>query len=120
MGKNYEYGYLCYFFKKGKHTKIEDKEVNVVGRDVVSGTVLVDNSNYSRSFIPGTQWNIANHDASYKGTQLLSKFIGNRFSFPNPFMLSTMPSVSSLPTTQTLSSSISSRAVVQPFMLLIS
>lgn len=82
MGKNYEYGYLCYFLKRGSIQKIEDKEVNVVGRDVVSGTVLVDNSNYSRSFIPGTQWNIANHDASYKGTQLLSKFIGNRFPFP--------------------------------------
>lgn len=81
-GKITNTGIYVTFLKRGSIQKIEDKEVNVVGRDVVSGTVLVDNSNYSRSFIPGTQWNIANHDASYKGTQLLSKFIGNRFPFP--------------------------------------
>ena len=81
-GKITNTGIYVTFLKRGSIQKIEDKEVNVVGRDVVSGIVLVDNSNYSRSFIPGTQWNIANHDASYKGTQLLSKFIGNRFSFP--------------------------------------
>ena len=81
-GKITNTGIYVTFLKRGSIQKIEEKEVNVVGRDVVSGTVLVDNSNYSRSFIPGTQWNIANHDASYKGTQLLSKFIGNRFSFP--------------------------------------
>ena len=51
-------GIYVTFLKRGSIQKIEDKEVNVVGRDVVSGTVLVDNSNYSRSFIPGTQWNI--------------------------------------------------------------
>lgn len=81
-GKILDTGISVTFLKKGSIQKIEKKEVEVVGRDVVSGTILVDNSNYSRSYIPGTQWNIANHDASYKGTQLLSKFIGNRFPFP--------------------------------------
>lgn len=81
-GKILDTGISVTFLKKGSIQKIEKKEVELVGRDVVSGTVLVDNSNYSRYYIPGTQWNIANHDASYKGTQLLSKFIGNRFPFP--------------------------------------
>lgn len=81
-GKILDTGISVTFLKKGSIQKIEKKEVEVVGRDVVSGTILVDNSNYSRFYIPGTQWNIANHDASYKGTQLLSKFIGNRFPFP--------------------------------------
>lgn len=81
-GKILDTGISVTFLKRGSIQKIEKKEVELVGRDVVSGTVLVDNSNYSRYYIPGTQWNIANHDASYKGTQLLSKFIGNRFPFP--------------------------------------
>lgn len=81
-GKILDTGISVTFLKKGSIQKIEKKEVELVGKDVVSGTVLVDNSNYSRYYIPGTQWNIANHDASYKGTQLLSKFIGNRFPFP--------------------------------------
>lgn len=81
-GKISDTGISVTFLKRGSILKIENKEVEVIGRDAVSGTVLVDNSNYSRFFIPGTQWNIANHDASYKETQLLSKFIGNRFPFP--------------------------------------
>lgn len=81
-GKISNTGISVTFLKRGSIQKIEKKEVELVGRDVVSGTVLVDNSNYSRSYIPGTQWNIANHDASYKGTQLLTKFIGKRFEFP--------------------------------------
>lgn len=81
-GKITDTGIYVTFLKRGSIQKIENNEVNVIGRDVVSGTVVVDSSSYSRFFIPGTQWNIANHDASYKGTQLLAKIIGNRFSFP--------------------------------------
>lgn len=75
-------GIYLTFLKKGSIGKIENNEVEVVGYEPLSGTVIVDSSSYSRSFIPGTQWNIASHDASYKGTQLLNKIIGKRFDFP--------------------------------------
>lgn len=70
------------YLKRGSIQKIENKEVEVVGYDEVSGTVIVDASDYSREFIPGSQWNIESHDATYHGSQLLSKILGNRFSFP--------------------------------------
>lgn len=70
------------YLKKGSINKIEDNEVELLGYNEVSGTVIVDNCNYTREFIPGSQWNIQNHDATYKGTQLLSKFIGTRFEYP--------------------------------------
>lgn len=70
------------YLKKGSISKIENREVELLGYDEVSGTVIVDNCNYIHEFIPGSQWNIPCHDATYKGTQLLSKFIGSRFEFP--------------------------------------
>ncbi len=75
-------GIYLTFLKKGSIEKIENNEVEIVGYEPLSGTVIVDSSDYSRSFVPGTQWNIASHDASYKGTQLLNKIIGKRFDFP--------------------------------------
>ena len=75
-------GIYVTFLKKGSIDKIEKDEVKLVGRDELSGTVIVDSSKYLRSFIPGTMWNIASHDASYKGSQLLDKIIGKRFDFP--------------------------------------
>ena len=75
-------GIYLTFLKRGSIDKIENNEVEVIGHESYSGTVIVDSSSYSRSFIPGTQWNIASHDASYKGTQLLNKIIGKRFDFP--------------------------------------
>lgn len=70
------------YLKRGSIAKIENGEVETLARDMVSGTVIVNNSKYTHEFIPGSQWNIQNHDATYKGTQLLSKFIGSRFDFP--------------------------------------
>lgn len=75
-------GIYLTFLKQGSINKIENKEVEVIGHEPLSGTIIVDSSSYSRSFVPGTQWNIASHDASYKGSQLLNKIIGDRFDFP--------------------------------------
>ena len=71
------------YLKKGSIQKIESGSVKLVGYDAISGTVVVDASNYSRKFIPGSQWNIETHDATYHGSQLISKVIGEkRFDFP--------------------------------------
>ncbi len=81
-GEILQTGIYLTFLKKGSIGKIERNEVEVIGHEPLSGTVIVDSTGYSRSFVPGTQWNIATHDASYKGSQLLNKIIGNRFDFP--------------------------------------
>jgi len=70
------------YLKRGSINKIENEEVKLIGYDEKSGTVIVDASEYSREFVPGSQWNIETHDATYHGTQLLNKIIGKRFSFP--------------------------------------
>ena len=71
------------YLKRGSIQKIENAEVTLVGYDENSGTVIVDASDYSREFIPGSQWNIESHDATYHGSQLLNKVLGEkRFDFP--------------------------------------
>ena len=70
------------YLKRGSINKIENREVELIGHEPLSGTVIVSSENYKREFIPGSQWNIQSHDATYKGTQLLTKFIGTRFDFP--------------------------------------
>ncbi len=70
------------YLKRGSINKIENEEVKLLGYDDKSGAVIVDASEYSREFVPGSQWNIETHDATYHGTQLLNKIIGKRFSFP--------------------------------------
>ena len=71
------------YLKRGSIQKIENEEVTLVGYDEDSGTVIVDASDYSREFIPGSQWNIESHDATYHGSQLLNKVLGEkRFDFP--------------------------------------
>ena len=71
------------YLKRGSILKIENNEVVTLGRDEESGTITVDASDYSREFVPGSQWNIETHDATYHGSQLLNKVIGEkRFDFP--------------------------------------
>ncbi|MBP5591758.1 site-specific DNA-methyltransferase [bacterium] len=70
------------YLKRGSILKIENEEVKLLGYDENSGTVIVDATDYSREFVPGSQWDIETHDATYHGAQLLNKIIGKRFSFP--------------------------------------
>lgn len=82
IGKMKENTIPVSYLKRGSIQKIEDEEVKLLGYDEKSGTVIVDASEYSREFVPGSQWNIETHDATYHGSQLLNKIIGKRFSFP--------------------------------------
>lgn len=71
------------YLKRGSMNKIENGEVEIVGYDETSGTVIVDASEYSREYVPGSQWNIEYHDATYHGSQLLNGIIGSKkFDFP--------------------------------------
>lgn len=70
------------YLKRGSIIKIENNEVETIGYDPITGTIIVDSSDYSHEFVPGSQWNIELHDSTYNGTQLLNKIIGKRFDFP--------------------------------------
>ncbi|OXM17750.1 site-specific DNA-methyltransferase [Rhodococcus erythropolis] len=83
VGQKNGNGYPISYLKRGSIQKIELGQVEVVGRHSATGQVIVDASDYEREFIPGTQWNIAGHDATYHGSQLLSRFLGSaKFPFP--------------------------------------
>ncbi|MGB2710832.1 MAG: DNA methyltransferase [Conexibacter sp.] len=83
VGQRNENGYPVSYLKRGSIEKIESGKVRLLGKDPAGGHVLVDSSEYEHRFVPGTSWNIASHDATYHGTQLLSRLIGQgRFPFP--------------------------------------
>ncbi|WP_380159879.1 site-specific DNA-methyltransferase [Kineococcus sp. R86509] len=83
IGRANANGYPISYLKRGSIEKIEQSLVAIAGRDPVDGHVLLDSGEYEHTFIPGTQWNISSHDATYHGSQLLNKLIGQgRFSFP--------------------------------------
>lgn len=83
IGKRKEDTIPVSFLKKGSIEKIESGKVQVIGREPVSGTIITNNDGYVHKFIPGSQWNIESHDATYHGTQLLTKFLPDRrFPFP--------------------------------------
>lgn len=83
IGARHENSLFLSYLKQGNINKIENGEIEVVGYEEQSGTVIVDSSDYVRNFVPGSQWNIASHDASYLGSQLINKiFISKRFDFP--------------------------------------
>ena len=71
------------YLKKGSISKIENHDVTVIGYNPNNGSVIVDASDYSHEFVPGSQWDIESHDATYHGSQLLNKILPDR-TFPFP------------------------------------
>lgn len=71
------------YLKRGSIQKIENKDVLVIGYEGPNNTVVVDSSDYQHEFVPGSQWNIESHDATYQGSQMINRMFGEaRFSFP--------------------------------------
>ena len=69
------------YLKRGEIEKINNGTFSIAGY-TPEGYVIVDDSDYSPTFIPGCQWNIPSHDATQQGTKLLDLFIGKRFDYP--------------------------------------
>ncbi len=69
------------YLAKGEQIKVEEGKFPIVGYNE-DGSIVVDESNYQASFIPGSQWWIASHDATQLGTKVLTGIIGKRFDFP--------------------------------------
>lgn len=71
-----------YYLKRGEQNKVRTGLFPVVGR-AGDGSVVVDESAYTVSFIPGTNWQIPAHDASRHGTNMINALVGRgRFTFP--------------------------------------
>lgn len=69
------------YLKRGEIEKINNGTFTIIGY-TPEGYVIVDDSDYTPTFIPGCQWNIPSHDATQQGTKLLDAFIGKRFEYP--------------------------------------
>ena len=66
-GENTSLTYLA----KGEQEKVENGEFPVVGH-ANDGSIIVDETQYTARFIPGTQWWITSHDATQFGTKILN------------------------------------------------
>lgn len=75
-------GMAINYLKQGEYAKVLDGTYKVNGiRD--DNSFDLDDSDYTPSFIPSTQWTIPSHDASRHGSGMLRKIFGDKvFSFP--------------------------------------
>lgn len=82
LGKFTKTGMALTYLKSGEQSKVESGVFSIVGyRD--DGSVIEGDMETARTFIPGTSWNIISHNATYHGSQLLNKVLGEkRFDFP--------------------------------------
>ena len=75
-------GMAVYHMARGEQAKVADGTFEVIDHRP-DGSVIVDDSEYRSSVIPGTQWDIPSHDASTHGSALLRRFLPDRrFPFP--------------------------------------
>ena len=82
FGKITERGARITYIPQGASKRVESGEIKIIGHDK-NGTVILDMEGVDSSFIPGTQWSISEHDATYFGSNLLTSIIGKqKFTFP--------------------------------------
>lgn len=81
LGSFTETGMALTYLANGEQQKVENGVFDIIGhRD--DGSIIEGDMEVERTYIPGTQWDIISHNATYHGSQLLNKIIGKRFSFP--------------------------------------
>lgn len=82
LGKFTKTGMAISYLNRAQIEKIESGQYIIKGY-AENGAILVDDSKYSATYIPDTQWNIKTHDAARHGTNLINKILGSkRFTFP--------------------------------------
>ena len=67
---------------KGVQDKIKKGEFQINGKNP-DGSMIIDDSMYEASYIPGNQWAISTHNSTEYGTKLLQNILLNR-RFPYP------------------------------------
>lgn len=82
LGRFTDTGMAISYLNRAQIQKIESGDYTIAGYDE-NGTVIVDDSSYSATYIPDNLWNIKTHDAARQGTNLLISILKEkRFSFP--------------------------------------
>lgn len=82
LGKWREEKTAITYLKRGEQSKVENGVFPIIDRRA-DNSIVVDDAAYQPTFIPGTQWRIASHNAEQGGTNLQKSFIpGRRFPFP--------------------------------------
>lgn len=82
LGSFTKTGMAITYLASGEQEKVEDGIFQIIGhRD--DGSIIEGEMTQERRFIPGSQWDLPSHNATYQGSQLLNKILGeSRFSFP--------------------------------------
>ena len=80
LGKLQNNNMYITYLQKGMIEKVENGDFVIDGYSE-DGSII--STNEFRSFVPGSQWRISNHDASRHGSMLLQSIIGDRY-FPFP------------------------------------
>lgn len=82
LGKFTSVGMSISYLADGEQKKVEKGEFKLIGY-APDGSVITDGEDYEAKIIPGTNWQIASHNASEYGTKVINCIIGQgRFSFP--------------------------------------
>lgn len=75
-------GMAITYLKSGEQKKVENGVFSIIGHRE-DGSIIEGEMEEARTFIPGTQWDIPSHNATYFGSQLLNKILGEkRFDYP--------------------------------------
>ena len=70
------------YIAEGEQKKVESGVYKLIGHND-DGSIIVDTTDYSPTYIPGTVWSINSHNASEHGSKLINSILcEKRFSFP--------------------------------------
>lgn len=82
LGSFTESGMAITYLAGGEQAKVESGIFPIIGHRE-DGSIIEGEMTEERRFIPGSQWDLPSHNATYQGSQLLNKVLGeSRFSFP--------------------------------------
>ncbi len=82
LGRARGEGTTIQYISRGEVAKVENGTFTVTGRRI-DGAIEVSDAEHVPTVVPGTQWDIASHDASQNGSGLTKAFLnGRRFPFP--------------------------------------
>jgi len=82
LGRFTPTGMAISYLNRKEAEKTKAPGVVILGRRA-DGSLITDDSNYVREYIPGTQWRIASHNARTGGTNIIKQIFGNSvFSYP--------------------------------------
>lgn len=77
LGTFTDKGMALTYLANGEQKKVENGVFKIIGHRE-DGSVIEGEMETARTFIPGTQWDIPSHNATYFGSQLLNKVLGEK------------------------------------------